>query len=368
MINFAIVGCGRVAKFHLEAILETKGAELKAISDLDFVKANKLVQSSPNAKIYTDYREMLLDSSIDVVSICTNHHLHFEVALAALEAGKHIIVEKPVTLSLEDADRLIEAQKKNGVKATVVFQNRFNQAVELVKRTMDEGLFGKLSHGVGTVRWCRDQAYYDQDAWRGSAKEKDGFLMNQSIHTIDLLTYLMGPVKKVTGQVRTAFSEIEMEDVGLATIEFENGAIGQFEGAGTIYPDDLEASISLFGSKGSVILGGMSANQIKAWRFKKEYQEDQARVIQHLSEKEAIAPTVYGFGHEKIVQDMVSSIKDNREPKIRLEDGKHALAVVLAIYQSAENGGMPVYLTDLGQKTSQQEIPSAAASRFYMNL
>lgn len=368
MINFAIVGCGRVAKFHLEAILETKGAELKAISDLDFAKANKLVQSSPNAKIYTDYREMLLDSSIDVVSICTNHHLHFEVALAALEAGKHIIVEKPVTLSLEDADLLIDTQKKHGVKATVVFQNRFNQAVQLAKNAMDEGLFGKLSHGVGTVRWCRNQAYYDQDQWRGSAKEKDGFLMNQSIHTIDILTYLMGPVKKVTGQVRTAFSEIEMEDVGLATLEFESGAIGLFEGAGTIYPDDLEASISLFGSKGSAILGGMSTNQIKAWRFKEDYQQDQTQVIQDLSEKEANAPTVYGFGHEKIVQDMVKAIRDDRQPKIGLEDGKHALAVVLAIYQSAKNDGIPVYLSDLGLSTYQQDKPKNGLSRFYMNL
>lgn len=347
MINFGIVGCGRVAKFHREAIFETKGASLKAISDLNVDKANKLAQSRPEIEVYRNYKDMLLDSSIDVVTICTNHHAHFEVALAALEAGKHIIVEKPVTLSLADADRLIDTQKKHGVKAAVVFQNRFNQAVELTKKAMDDGLFGELSHGVGSVRWCRDQTYYNQDAWRGSAKEKDGILMNQSIHTIDLLTHLMGPVKKVTGQVKTAFADIEMEDVGLATLEFENGAIGLFEGAGTIYPTDLEGRLSLFGEKGSVILGGMSANKIEAWRFKQDYHQDQADVIKHLSKIEADAPTVYGFGHEKVIQDMVDAIKYDREPKIGLQDGKHALAIVLAIYQSAENNGMPVYLADL---------------------
>lgn len=343
MINFAIVGCGRIAKFHLEGILETKGATLKAVSDLNLEKANLLVGSNTEVDIYQDYHEMLRDQSIDVVNICTNHQSHFKIALAALEAGKHVIIEKPVTLSLEEADLLIEAQKKNNVKATVVFQNRFNQSVELTKRAIEDGRFNELSHGVGTVRWCRDQSYYNQDPWRGKIIDKDGVLMNQSIHTLDLLMYMMGPVKKVTGQLRTAFFDIEMENVGLATLEFENGAIGLFEGAGTIYPADLEGRISLFGRTGTVVLGGMAANQIETWRFKQDYQQEQDELIKNLNEQEANAPTVYGFGHEKIINDMVKAITDNREPRVRLQDGRNALAVVLAIYESAANDGMPVY-------------------------
>lgn len=343
MINFAIVGCGRIAKFHLEGILETKGTTLKAVSDLDLRKANKLVTSNPGVDVYQDYQEMLLDQSIDVVNICTNHQSHFEIALAALEAGKHVIIEKPITLSLEEADILIKAQKKNNLKATVVFQNRFNQSVELTKQAVDNGLFSELSHGVGTVRWYRDHDYYNQDPWRGRLSNKDGVLMNQAIHTIDLLIYLMGPVKKVTGQLRTAFLDIEMENVGVATLEFESGAIGLFEGAGTVYPTDLEGSVSLFGKTGTVKLSGMSANQIEIWRFKQDYQREQTELVQSLIDRETNAPTVYGFGHEKVIQDMVDSIRSDREPKVCLQDGKNALAVVLAIYESAEKNGMPIY-------------------------
>lgn len=343
MINFAIIGCGRIARFHLEGIFESNSANLKAVCDLDTEKATQLIKSRSGIKVYRDYQELLLDPDIDVVNICTNHQSHFEISLAAIEAGKHVIIEKPVTLSLEEADMLIAAQKKHQVKATVVFQNRFNQSIKLTKKALKEGMFGRLSHSVGSVRWCRNQDYYNLDAWRGLACEKDGILMNQSIHTIDLLIYLMGPVKKVTGQVKTAFYDIEMENVGLATLEFENGAIGLFEGAGTIYPKDLEGRISIFGETGTVMLGGMSANTIETWRFTKDCETEQEELIKKLLEDEANAPTVYGFGHEKVIKDMVNAITKNREPKVSLQDGKNALAVVLAIYQSAENNGMPVY-------------------------
>ncbi|GAA4060859.1 Gfo/Idh/MocA family oxidoreductase [Amphibacillus indicireducens] len=343
MLNFAIIGCGRIAKFHLEGILEQPLATVKAVCDLDIKKAERLIASLSDIEIISDYRDILLDPSIDVVNICTNHQSHFEITRAAIEAGKHVIIEKPVTLSLDEADILIEAQKKNNVKATVVFQNRFNQSIELTKKALDEGMFGRLSHGVGSVRWSRTQDYYLQDPWRGKAYEKDGILMNQSIHTIDLLTYLMGPVKKVTGQVKTAFYDIEMENVGLATLEFENSAIGLFEGAGTIYPTDLEGRINIFGETGTVMLGGMSANKIEAWRFTNDYETEQEELLKKLLEEEANAPTVYGFGHEKVIKDMIDAIKEDRQPKVSLQDGKNALAVVLAIYESAANDGMPVY-------------------------
>ncbi|MBU9710350.1 Gfo/Idh/MocA family protein [Evansella tamaricis] len=344
MINFAIIGCGRISVFHKEGILETTGAALKAVCDVDKTKAASLVEGLSSIDIYVDYKQLLEDPSIHVVNICTEHYYHSELAVAAMDAGKHVIVEKPVALSLEEADRMIEAQKKNGIKATVVFQNRYNKAVAMMRDAVEEGRLGELSHGVGSIRWYRDQSYYGQDSWRGTQKQKDGFLMNQTIHTIDLLTWMMGPVKKVTGQVSTKFFEIEMENIGAATMEFENGAIGIIEGAGTVYPDDLEGRLSIFGEKGTIVLGGTSANKIETWRFSNDFQKEQIASLELLREQEENAPTVYGFGHEKVIQDMVDAIHQNREPIISLMDGKNALEIVLAIYESAKKDGQPVYL------------------------
>ncbi len=344
MINFGIIGCGRISPFHKAGILETNGAQLTTVCDVVEQKARELVNGSENITVYTDYKELLQDPSIHVVNICTEHHLHAEIAIAAMDAGKHVIIEKPIALTLKDADRMIEAQKRNKVKATIVFQNRFNQAVMVTRKALEEGRFGEMSHGVGSVRWYRDQSYYSQDPWRGKTTHKDGFLMNQTIHTIDLLIWMMGPVKKVSGNIKTKFFDIEMENVGTATLEFENGTIGLIEGAGTVFPSDLEGSLSLFGAKGTVVLSGAAANKIETWRFSKDYQNEQAEVLNQIRHQEENAPTVYGFGHEKVVQDMVEAIRHDRNPITSLVDGRNALEVVLAIYDSAKNDGNAVYL------------------------
>ncbi|MBU9721564.1 MULTISPECIES: Gfo/Idh/MocA family protein [Bacillaceae] len=342
MLNFAIIGCGRIAPFHKEGIRETEGAVLKAVCDLNETKTTNFTVE--NVSVYNNYRDVLADPEIDVVNICTEHHLHSEIAIAAMEAGKHIIVEKPIALSMEEANRMLEAEKRTGVKATVVFQNRYNKPIELTRRALEDGRFGELSYGAASVRWYRGQDYYNQDLWRGKKYMKDGFLMNQSIHTIDLLLWMMGPVKKVIGQVKTSNLNIEMENIGVAILEFESGAIGMIEGVGASYPDDLEGRLSLVGQHGTVIVGGSATNRLEAWRFEKEYQDEQKYMMELDRKHNENAPTVYGYGHEKVIEDMVCAIKMNRSPKVRLEDGKNALQLILAIYESSENNGVPVWL------------------------
>lgn len=343
MVNFALVGCGRIAPFHFEGIRESHGGIVRAVCDLDIKKAHHLVGEHKDIAVYDDYETMLSDPKIDVVNICTNHRSHFSLALGALNAGKHVVIEKPVTLKVADAEVLEKTAQEKQLKATVVFQNRFNPSITLTKSALVEGKFGTISHGTGSIRWCRDQAYYQQDPWRGKESDLDGILMNQSIHTLDLLMYLLGPIEKVTGQLKTAFLDIEMENIGLATLTFANGAIGLFEGAGTIFPTDLEGRISLFGETGTVILGGMAANEIETWRFKDQRVSDEEAIKQNLKKVARKSPSVYGFGHEKVMQDMIDAINDDRPPKVSLEDGKRALTVILAIYESAKKGGMPVY-------------------------
>ncbi|RPF54201.1 Gfo/Idh/MocA family protein [Aquisalibacillus elongatus] len=342
MINFAIIGCGRIAKKHKEAIINTEGANLYAVCDLNEDKAKKLREDLSDTKVFTDYKELLEDEYVDVFNICTDHIPHTQVGIDAMNAGKHVMIEKPIAINLSDADKLIETQKKTGVKATAVHQNRFNDVVQKTRKAVEENKFGEFSHGVASIRWNRNEQYYGLNQWRGSEEQKDGILMNQCIHNIDLLTWMMGPVKKVTGITKTRFRDIEMEDVAVATLEFESGAIGTIEGAGTIHPTNLEETLNLFGEKGTVMLGGIAVNKIEAWRFNENFQEEE---ISMLEEQEN--PTdVYGFGHQRIVEDMVDSINNDREPYITLNDGKNALEIILAIYESSKLGGKPVYLKE----------------------
>ncbi|WP_101842472.1 Gfo/Idh/MocA family protein [Halobacillus sp. Marseille-P3879] len=335
MINFAIVGCGRIAKKHVEAIKSTEGAELVSLCDVDIDRLNKMASENNIERIYTSIDEMVKDSHIDVVNICTPNAVHADNAIEAIEAGKHVMIEKPIATCLEDADRILEAAKRNGVKATAVHQNRFNEAIQKTRKACEEGKFGEMSHGVASIRWNRNMGYYKQDSWRGTVEHQDGVLMNQCIHNIDLLIWMMGPVKSVTGKTVTRFRDIEMEDVGSAILEFENGAIGIIEGAGTIYPTNLEETLNLFGSKGTACVGGIAVNKIENWRFTDDFQEEESNLLEQQHDN---PPTVYGFGHQLIIEDMVDSINSNREPYITLEDGRNAIEVVLAIYKSSQLG------------------------------
>ncbi|WP_161993049.1 Gfo/Idh/MocA family protein [Sediminibacillus terrae] len=341
MINFGVVGCGRVARVHTEAIAAAADANLYALCDTGEQRIRQYADRYPIKAVFTDFEEMLGDPAIDVINICTPHGLHAEMAVKSIEAGKHVMIEKPLALSLDEADRVIETARRQRVKVTVVQQNRFNEAILTTRRALQEGRFGRLTYGTAYIRWRREQDYYDQDAWRGTTAMADGVLMNQAIHTIDLLVWLMGPVKRITGRTATRQHRLEMEDLGVAMLEFESGALAIVDGTTTIFPSDLGAGLNLFGQNGMVCIGGNAANRIEKWRFGRDFQQEENEVLALQKENPA---SVYGTGHTHCVRDFVQAVREDREPFISLEDGRYALKIVLAIYQS-NSTGLPVDLT-----------------------
>jgi UDP-N-acetyl-2-amino-2-deoxyglucuronate dehydrogenase len=330
MINFAIVGCGHIAHKHAESIQCVPGAHLHAVCDTNCNILEEFTKKT-GAIGYSDFNEMLNNPDIHVVNICTPSGLHERLAVLAAQAGKHVIVEKPVALTLESTDRIGEACRINGVKCSVVHPNRFRPAVTELKQAIDQGRFGKISHVNATVRWNRNQAYYDQADWRGTKAMDGGVLMNQAIHNLDLLLWLMGPVKKLQAITSTRLRDIETEDVAVAVLEFENGALGVIEAAATIYPKNYEESISVFGEKGTAIVGGPTANWLKHWVFEASEPADSEQLIRR------IEADPYGIsGHQCIIEDMVAAIRENRDPVVTIEDGRRALKLVLDLCEASD--------------------------------
>ncbi len=326
-LNFGIIGCGRIAHKHAEAIKKNEKANLLCVCDILEERAAEYKDKYGAEAHFTDYRKMLEYSGLDVVNICTPSGMHAEMGIAAAQAGKHVIVEKPMALSLKDADDLIGACDESGVKLAVCFQNRFNPPVQKLRRALEEGRFGKLTHASAIVRWFRPQDYYDQAPWRGTRAMDGGCLMNQSIHNIDLLQWMMGPVESIFGYTATNLRKIECEDVGVAVLKFKNGALGVIEASTTIYPENLEETLNIFGEKGTVVLGGIAVNKIETWKFADSTDENGA-IDQHQQD----VPNVYGFGHEALVEDFINAVINNSEPYITGREGRNALEIVLSIY------------------------------------
>jgi predicted dehydrogenase len=334
VVRYGIVGCGHIAKKHVAAIDAVEGAELVAVCDTNEQRLAEFTRDGVQG--YTDLK--------DVVCICTPSGLHADLAVMAVEAKKHVVVEKPMSLTLEDADRMIEAAERNGVKMAVVHPNRFRPAVIELKRQLDSGAFGTIGHANATVRWNRNQAYFDQAPWRGTKAMDGGVLMNQAIHNIDLLLWMMGDVEEVSSYAATRIRKIEAEDTSVSVIRFKSGALGVLEAAVTIYPKNLEESLSIFGEKGTAIIGGPTANWIKHWQFEGMDEEEAKRTI------ERVEADPFGIpGHQCIIQDMTDAIRENRRPVVSGEEGRKALALVVACQLSAESG-KPVRMSDLDRK------------------
>ncbi len=337
-LGFGIIGCGRIAPKHAESITAIPDAELVAVCDIIPEKAEEFARLY-NAEPYLDYKELLQRDDIDIVTIATPSGNHAEIGIAAAKAGKHVMVEKPMSMTLKEADSLIKACQENNVKLSVIHQNRYNKSIKTLRTAMESGRFGKLTHGQATVRWNRNDEYYTQAPWRGTKLQDGGVLMNQSIHNIDLLQWMMGPVESVYGYTTTALRPIEMEDVAGAVIRFKNGAIGLIEAATTIYPKNIEETLNIFGATGSVIIGGIAVNRVETWEF--EDSEEEKKQI--FASQENDPPTVYGFGHREIIEDMIKAVKSNTSPPLNGEEGRKALEIILAIYKSQETG-LPVKL------------------------
>ena len=334
-MRYALVGCGRVSGSHIKAA-KLNNLEIVALCDIYPEKAKDLAEeySLENVKIFSDYKEMLREVKPELVAIATWSGCHGEIAEYCALNGFNFIVEKPMAMSIEEADKVIKAVEKTGVKASACHQNRFNIAVQELKTAIDNGRFGKLSHGNISVRWCRKEDYYSQDSWRGKWATDGGALMNQCIHGIDLLRWLMGDeIESVYGSVRNRqHPYIEAEDIGVAVVNFKSGAVATVEGTVNTL-DNLEETLSVFGENGMVRLGGMNASTIDVWQFKDEEAADRDR-----RQVEEIAPNLYGNGHTSLYRDVVESIENNRSPYVDVYAGKRALELVLSIYKSCKEG------------------------------
>jgi UDP-N-acetyl-2-amino-2-deoxyglucuronate dehydrogenase len=336
MIHFAIVGCGHIANKHIEAIANIEGAKLVALCDMNPTRLHEMKERL-NVACFLGLADMFeTEPEIDVVCICTPSGLHAQHAIAAAYAGKHLIIEKPIALTLEDVEAIMDAAAENHVKVAVVHPNRFRPAIQRLKWALDDGLFGKLSHVNATLRWNRNQAYYDQSSWRGTRTMDGGVLMNQAIHSLDLLQWLVGPVVEVKAMIDTRIRQIESEDVAIAILKFSSGALGVVEASTTIYEKNLEESISVFGELGYAVIGGPTANWIKQWNCAGIAPEEVAKWIREVEQDPNGIP-----GHQYIIQDMVTAIIEDREPIVTAEAGKSAVKLILDIcddgLRAAEN-------------------------------
>jgi predicted dehydrogenase len=328
--RFGLIGCGRIGPNHARNIVELENAELKAVCDLIPAKAEDYSRTY-GGDVFTDYRRVLERSDIDIISIATSSGSHATIGVAVAEAGKHVIVEKPMALSLYDADRLIAACEKHQVYLGVCHQNRYNQVVRKLREALEAGRFGKLNHAVASIRWFRDQGYYEQESWHGTWAEDGGVLMNQSIHNIDLLLWMMGEATGVYGKIATRRHRIEVEDLGMGVLTFKSGALGMIEASSTVYPRNLEETLNIFGERGTVILGGTSINKIETWRFT-DGLDDEAGVINTYGET---PPNIYGFGHRTLYQRFMQAVETGTAFDIPGAEGRKALEVILGIYHSS---------------------------------
>lgn len=344
-MKYALIGCGRIAVNHIKAALNNH-LEIAAVCDvlpdaMETLLAKYDLQRDLSIARYTDYKTMLAEHpELELVSIATESGLHAQIALYCIDHGVNCIIEKPMAMTMADADEIIRRSREKGVKVAACHQNRFNLAVQETRRALESGRFGKLSHGSIHVRWNRDRNYYAQAPWRGKWASDGGCLMNQCIHGVDLLRWMMGgEVEEVYGVTRQQFHDyLEAEDVGLAVVKFKNGAIGTIEGTVNVYPKNLEETLYLFGETGTVKLGGTSTNNIDVWNFADEGAEDEKN--RNLQEATS---NVYGNGHTSLFADMMDAIANDRAPYVDAVAGRNALEMILAIYKS-QLTGRPVKL------------------------
>lgn len=346
-MRYALIGCGRIAVNHMKAVREN-GLELVAACDLDAGKIKVLFDragmDSSDVRQYSDHRVMLEENELDLVAVATDSGEHARIALDCIRRGVNVIIEKPIAMSMADARQIIAEAEAHRVKVAVCHQNRFNAAAQQMHAAREAGRFGKLSHGSVHIRWNRDKAYYDQALWRGRWASDGGALMNQCIHGIDLLLWMIGSqVSEVYGVTRRQFHPyLECEDVGLAVLTFADGTAATIEGTVNVYPKNLEETLYLFGENGTAKLGGTATNTIDLWQFRDSTPEDTASA--HTAE---IVPNVYGNGHARLYADMLCAIREDRPPLVDAAAGMRALEVILAIYKSQKTGNkVQLPLTD----------------------
>jgi len=331
-VRVALVGCGRISGNHFDAFRKIDGLELVAVCDTveERARAASEAQGVPG---FTSYEKMLRDVECDAVVIATPSGLHPQQGILAAKAGKHVITEKPMAISLAAADELVHACDSAGVSLFVVKQNRLNPGIQLLKRALDKGRFGRIYLANTTVRWTRPQEYYDQAPWRGTWEFDGGAFMNQASHYVDLIQWLVGPVESVIAKTATLARRIEAEDTGVAVLKFRSGALGTIEVTMLAYPRNLEGSITILGEKGSVKIAGTAVNKVETWQFS-DYDDDD-KLIEAATTN---PPNVYGFGHEVYYRNVLKVLRGEAVPDTDGRAGRKSLELILGIYESAKTG------------------------------
>ena len=335
-MKYALIGCGRISPNHIEAA-KNNGLEIVALCDIDIDNAKAKAESahlSPDVKIYSDYNKMLDETSPELVAIATESGKQAFIAIDALNAGCNLIIEKPIALSLADADEIIKLSDEKNLKVCACHQNRFNKSIQKIRQALEMGRFGTIMNGSANIRWQRNRQYYEQAKWRGTYEQDGGALMNQCIHNIDLLRWMLGDDVDEVFAYTENFTHpyIEAEDFGAALVRFSNGAIGTIEGSTNVFPKNLEETLYIFGEKGTVKASGHSVNIIEEWAFADNI--DNPEEVKNLYRENP--PNVYGFGHTPLYKDVIAAIRENRAPYVDARAGRRALELVLSIYKSAK--------------------------------
>ena len=331
-LRFALVGCGNIASKHARAVQRIEHAELGAFVDSSPARANEF-SSKYGAPAFTSIAEMMrtMGDQIDVFTVLTPSGAHCANVLELAKYGRPIIVEKPMALRLDDADRMIEACDLHGAKLFVVHQNRYNPAIAKAREALVQGRFGRLVLGTVRLRWRRDQAYYDSESWRGTWAHDGGVFMNQAAHHIDMLTWFMGSVESVRSLASTRLVNIEAEDTGVAIVRFDSGALGVLEATTGARPKDLEGSISILGEKGSVVIGGFFMNELVTWNF-----EDKQPIDDVVFAEFGNNPPDFSYNHTEYLRGVIDAIQTKKAGLVNGLEGRRSLELITAIYESIE--------------------------------
>jgi UDP-N-acetyl-2-amino-2-deoxyglucuronate dehydrogenase len=331
-LRFVLIGCSKVARKHAVALGRITDARLVGVCDTNAERAESFGREY-GVPHFTDKTRLFESVPCDAVIISTPSGDHAVRALDMVQHGKHIIVEKPMALRLEDADAVIRACDEAGVKLFVVKQNRYNRPIQAMRRALDEGRFGKLVLGSVRVFWCRPQEYFTEAPWRGTWALDGGVLTNQASHHIDMLEWFMGDVESVSAMCATRLLKIETEDVGVATLRFKNGALGVIEATTATRPKDLEGSITILGEKGTVQVGGFAMDKLVTWSFAEPRPED-SQLLQTHSEN----PKDFAWNHEEYLRGVIASIRTGQKALVDGLEGRKSLELINALYESAETG------------------------------
>ncbi|HYN58216.1 MAG TPA: Gfo/Idh/MocA family oxidoreductase [Rubrivivax sp.] len=332
-IRFALIGCGRIAQSHFEALRQhAEHAELVAVCDSDAAVLREAMQKT-GAQGFASLTELLAGCQIDCVVLCTPSGLHPQQATEVAAAGADVMTEKPMATRWSDGLAMVRACDEAGVRLFVVKQNRRNRTLQLLRQALAKGRFGRIHMVTVNVFWSRPQAYYDSAAWRGTWEFDGGAFMNQASHYVDLLDWLIGPVESVMAYTGTLARHIEVEDTGVAALKWRNGAMGSVNVTMLTYPKNLEGSITVLGETGSVRIGGVAVNQIEHWQF-----ADSDPMDQQLAEASYQTTSVYGFGHPLYYEGVIRSLREAAAPEIDGREGLKSLELLIAMYLSARDG------------------------------